>query len=141
MSALKYWVWLSGRGKMSPDDAKGLLERFGSPENIYFADTEELETFHYKSALSRKIAEDKDLSGTMKTIDRCVEAGYRIITMQDSEYPVRLKNIFDPPVVLYVQMCIRDRRYRHASPGARGRVLRLRNRRNTHLYRGAQQAY
>ena len=103
MSALKYWVWLSGRGKMSPDDAKGLLERFGSPENIYFADTEELETFHFKSALSRKIAEDKDLSGTMKTIDRCVEAGYRIITMQDSEYPVRLKNIFDPPVVLYVR--------------------------------------
>ncbi len=108
MSALKYWVWLSGRGKMSPDDAKGLLERFGSPENIYFADTEELETFHFKSALSRKIAEDKDLSGTMKTIDRCVEAGYRIITMQDSEYPVRLKDIL--PLLWF---CMSGESFRH----------------------------
>ena len=103
MSAPKYWVWLSGRGNMNAGEARRLLEYFGSPENIYFADTAELSKFDFKSQTAKRIAEDKNLNDALEIIDRCTEAGYRIITLQDSDYPARLRNIFDPPVVMYVR--------------------------------------
>ena len=33
----------------------------------------------------------------------CDRLGLRIITMRDVEYPDRLRNIYDPPLLLYVQ--------------------------------------
>ena len=35
-------------------------------------------------------------------MEECAERGYRILALHDAEYPERLRNIFDPPVVLYV---------------------------------------
>ena len=38
MSALKYWVWLTTRKGLSGPCRHALLEHFGSPEEIYYAD-------------------------------------------------------------------------------------------------------
>ena len=45
----------------------------------------------------------KDIKFTDKVLSGCDETGCRMITLQDSAYPDRLRNIYDPPLVLYVK--------------------------------------
>ena len=42
MAALKYWVWLTALPGLSNRSRLLLLERYGSPEDVYYADAEEL---------------------------------------------------------------------------------------------------
>ena len=38
-----------------------------------------------------------------KIVERCKELGYEIITIENPKYPKKLKNISNPPAVLYVK--------------------------------------
>ena len=42
MSALKYWLWLSNLRGLGNQTRLSLLRRFSSPEEIYYADEDEL---------------------------------------------------------------------------------------------------
>lgn len=102
MSALKYWLWLTTRRGLRPQDAMGLLDAFGSPEAAYFADSAEY-ALAGLSALCAASLGDKSLSGAERILADCDRIGARILTVQDAEYPERLKQIYDPPAVLYVR--------------------------------------
>ena len=45
----------------------------------------------------------KDLAPANKALTACTQIGCRMITLQDAEYPDRLRNIYDPPIVIYVR--------------------------------------
>jgi len=103
MSSLKFWVWLSSAGGVGPVAAAHLIKRFGSPEKVYLADVSE-----YRSAGGSRAADysklaNKNLDVANKILASCQELNYRVITLQDEEYPDRLRNIYDPPLVLYVR--------------------------------------
>ena len=102
MSALKYWIWLSTLRGVGAATAVKLLDKMGTPENIFFAD----ENAYLANGFSAKDAEllsDKSLGKAMSVMDKCKELGVRMLTLCDAEYPERLRNIFDPPVVLYIK--------------------------------------
>ena len=40
MAALKYWIWLTTRRGLAPLQTFRLLDHFGTPEAVYFADRE-----------------------------------------------------------------------------------------------------
>lgn len=44
---------------------------------------------------------DKDLSEAQRILDLCIQKDIQICTYHDGSYPFRLKNISDPPLVLY----------------------------------------
>ena len=46
MSNLKYWLWLSDRKGLTGQFAIRVLEHFGSPESVYFADRGEIGRAH-----------------------------------------------------------------------------------------------
>ena len=50
---------------------------------------------------ARKSLADKDLSETEKILRRCRNLGISVLCAGDPAYPRRLRNIADPPVVLY----------------------------------------
>ena len=102
MSALKYWIWLSTLRGVGAATAVKLLDKMGTPENIFFADKDAYLT----AGIADRDAEclsDKSLGKAMSVMDKCKELGIRMLTLGDAEYPERLKNIFDPPVVLYIK--------------------------------------
>ncbi len=101
MATLKYWLWLTGRFGLSPLRTAQLLEQFGSPEQIYFADAGEFDLVEGLSAGARKSLADKNLDDTDKVLTQCDKLGIRLLTIQDSTYPDCLKNIPDSPLVLY----------------------------------------
>lgn len=101
MATLKYWLWLTGRAGMSALRRAQLLARFGSPEQIYFADDGEYALDAELPPGLRQSLADKSLDGAERILEQCSRLGIDLLTMQDAHYPDGLKNIPDPPAVLY----------------------------------------
>ena len=103
MSQLKYWVWLSSLSCVNAVAAMALLRHFGTPENIFSANIEEYKRVEgiKPSDISKLL--DKNLDSAVKTLAACKEIGCRAITLQDAEYPDRLRNIYNPPIILFVR--------------------------------------
>lgn len=80
-----------------------LLEFFGSPEKIYFAD----ETAYASAGELKKTAVsslmDKSLKESEHILRVCDNKNISILLYSDDLYPQRLKAIPDPPLVLYYQ--------------------------------------
>lgn len=102
MTTLKYWLWLAGR-RLSGPVKNTLLEHFGQPERIYYGEREEYFLVPGIDRSNVSTLEDKSLEESDRILGDCERLGLRVLTMQDNEYPQRLRNIFDPPLVLYVQ--------------------------------------
>jgi len=103
MESVKYWLWLSMRPGIGFAKVKKLLNIFGSADEVYKAserDYFDIETINRENI---KSLSDKDLKNVNKILTDCDEAGCRIISFQDCEYPERLKNIYDPPLILYIK--------------------------------------
>jgi len=103
MSALKYWIWLAARSGIGCGRARQLIEHFGTPEAVYrarysdYTEVTDIRPVHIKELML------KDLDIACDILSTCSQIGCRIITVQDSAYPDRLRNIYDPPLVLYVR--------------------------------------
>lgn len=103
MATLTYWLWLTTRRGFRPEHAFRLLEHFGTPEGAYFADPAEYELVADLPEKARVNLLDKNLDGAEQILGDCDRLGVRVLTVQDAEYPDRLKHIYDPPAVLYVK--------------------------------------
>ena len=103
MATLKYWLWLSTRKGLRPEQVGKLLEHFGAPERAYYADPEEYDLVEGLTPAARTDLLDKSLERTDAILGECDRLGVRILTLGDADYPDRLKNIYDPPAVLYVK--------------------------------------
>ena len=101
MATLQYWLWLTERSGMSALRLRRLLEQYGSPERIYFADTGEFELWEDIPVGLRKSLEDKSLVRADEILAQCDQLGISLLTIQDASYPDCLKHISDPPAVLY----------------------------------------
>lgn len=103
MASVKYWLWLTTRKGLGTLTTIRVLERFGSPESAYFADEGAYDLVEALSVQGKRSLLDKDLSGAERILADCDRLGIRLLTLQDAEYPNRLKNIPDPPALLYLR--------------------------------------
>lgn len=103
MAQLKYWLWLANLPKLNNQMKLALLEHFGEPDKIYYGEKEEYFLVPGMNRTAAEILENKDLEPADRILGDCDRLGLRIITMRDVEYPDRLRNIYDPPLLLYVQ--------------------------------------
>ena len=101
MAALKYWVWLTALPGLSNRSRLLLLERYGSPEDVYYADAEELALTEGLTPGQAQLLSDKSLTRADRILADCARGDIFLLTMQDAAYPARLRDIFDPPVLLY----------------------------------------
>lgn len=103
MARLKYWVWLSCIGGVRPWAKYRLCEALGGPDRIYFAGEQDISQVQGIQSAEVKRLMDKSMERASRAIAYCLEHSIGILTIQDAEYPERLRNIPDPPVVLYVR--------------------------------------
>lgn len=101
MAALKYWVWLTTLPGLGERAKLQLLAHFGSPEEIYFAPEGELLLAEGITKLQAALLADKSLDRAEKVLEDCARDGQFLLTMDDAGYPARLRNIYDPPLLLY----------------------------------------
>ena len=103
MAGLKYWVWLNECRGLTNRSRALLLDHFGSPEDVYYADEAEYALVEGLSKKQLELLADKSTDGADKILGDCQRLGLRILTMQDADYPARLRGIFEPPCLLYVK--------------------------------------
>ena len=82
---------------------QGLIEHFGEAESAWHGEPEELRAAGLSSKIVDRLVELRaslDLQGLW---DRIAAQGIQVITWQDDGYPRRLKEIDQPPPVLYAR--------------------------------------
>ena len=101
MEPLIYWVWLTTLKGLNDACRHRLLAHFGSPENIYLADARTLSQVGGLTAGQVRALENKATDAARRILDTCGRKNIFILTMHDARYPQRLRNIFEPPLLLY----------------------------------------
>lgn len=103
MTETEAFVALNMVPKLGPVRVRGLLERLGSPQAVLGAKRKDLMSVN---GVGEEVAGGildwerlTDVAGEFAEADRL---GARILTLHDPEYPALLKEIHDPPTVLYV---------------------------------------
>ena len=105
---LKHWIWLAERKGVGLRTALRVQAHFETPERAYFADRAELALVDGLTERQREALMDKDLTAAEQILEICERKQIRLLTMQDAAYPERLRNIPDPPLVLYYRGSIPD---------------------------------
>lgn len=103
MSALKYWLWLTRLRGLRSQTRLALLRHFTSPEEIYYADPEEILLTEGIDRQQAQILSNHSLETADKILGDCDRLGVQLLTMQDAAYPGRLRDIYDPPCLLYIK--------------------------------------
>lgn len=101
MAALKYWIWLAEKRGVRRQTKLALTQRFETPEELYYAEEDEVLLTEGITREEAAALEDKDLRRAEAILEICERRDYRILTIADAGYPRRLRNIFDPPILLY----------------------------------------
>lgn len=103
MDEKKYWIGFNLVKGIGSVRMQGLVAYFGNLESAWKADALEL----MEAGLGAKLAEK--VVGARKAVDldqawaRIEAQGIKILTWADEEYPARLKEIDQPPPVLYIR--------------------------------------
>ena len=101
MEYVIYWLWLSLHCTPGSITYALLRKRFSSPYEIYHATDDEIKEALKEYPMDVKLLCDKNITSARKLLDYCGRTGIRIITYDCDEYPRALRNISDPPVLLY----------------------------------------
>ncbi len=98
-----YWVSLNMTPGIGPRAAAKLLERFGSAEAVYGATRLELEKLRLlPEAIDSIIAGDLHANAEAE-IENVRKLGADLLILDDGLYPALLREIYDPPITLYVK--------------------------------------
>ena len=106
MTNITYWLWLATR--CGARFGKRLLEQFGSPEAIWRADRQAFVDIPRLNKHKLDALMEKDLTVAEHIQADCLKQGIQILTLFDEVYPELLRNIPDPPLVLYVRGTLPD---------------------------------
>ena len=101
MRDIVYWIWLSLSVTPGSDTFRKLIDRFGTPEEIYNTDEADLTSCIGSKSRDFSSLCDKDLSRAEEIADFCEKKNVGIITYSDGEFPKGLREIEAPPVLLY----------------------------------------
>ena len=100
----RYWIWFSLIKGLGNKRKQKLLKIYKNPQKIYYLKKEELMNI---CGIGEQIV-DKILDRSIKNVvNKYIEYmennNIDIITIMDENYPQNLKQIYDPPIILYVK--------------------------------------
>jgi DNA processing protein len=80
-----------------------LVEHFGGVQNIFKASLTELEATGIQTVSAQSLGTGQSMELAHDELGRVAAAGVSVVCMDESTYPAQLKQIYDPPLVLYVR--------------------------------------
>ena len=96
-----FWIWLAEALGPKSRDFRRLIELYETPYDLFHADELEIERIPGLTARTYEVLAQKDLSAASRILDICERSGYGILTFGDEAYPHLLRDLKEPPVVLY----------------------------------------
>jgi DNA processing protein len=98
-----YWLALKLVPGLGTRTSGKLLERFRTPQAIFRASRTELETAGVSGAVAQSIASGITFEDAAGQHEKMAQTGAVLITFGDPRYPQLLREIFDPPIILFAR--------------------------------------
>lgn len=99
--SIKHLLWLSQT--LDAQTAWQVYTHFGSASGAYYGDRRDYRLLPFLQARQVSLLEDKSLRRAEEILADCQEREIQIVTIQDAVYPPALRDIEDPPLVLYLR--------------------------------------
>jgi len=104
MDTREAYIGLNMIQQIGPIRIRALVDSLGSPNAIFTASQSDLCTVKgIGPQLAEHIMRQREQVNVRKELDQAKRLGVNLITCDDSDYPRVLKQIPDPPIVLYVK--------------------------------------
>ncbi|MDP4267982.1 MAG: DNA-processing protein DprA, partial [Bacteroidota bacterium] len=102
MENLLYWIWLSIIPDVGNKKMVQLIKDFGSPVNIWMASQNDLKSHQLlnETIIHDILDKNKKLEAESQ-LKNLYKNNIKAVTINEEKYPSYLKNIFDPPAILY----------------------------------------
>jgi len=97
------WLALGLTPGLGPTRVRRLVEHFGNVAAIFHASLTELEATGMLAVSAQALATGKSLELAQEELAHTAAAGAQVLTLDHAAYPPRLKEIYDPPPILYVR--------------------------------------
>lgn len=99
---MEYWIWLSRIQGLGPIKTKQLLETYKTPEKIWSLSKEELiKTKGIGEKIAEEILKKEYRENLSQYVQYMKKYNIGIITIEQKEYPEKLRHIYDAPAILY----------------------------------------
>jgi DNA processing protein len=98
-----YWLALKLVPGLGTRTSGKLLDRFGTPQAIFRASRTELEGAGLSGAVAQSVASGCTFEDAAGQQEKMLESGTGLVTIGDPRYPRRLREIFDPPILLFAR--------------------------------------
>jgi DNA processing protein len=97
------WLALRLTSGLGARLAGKLLRQFGAPEEVFRASLTELEACRLPAVVAQAVVSRAGFHDAEKEVAELQRLGYGLLNWEESAYPRRLLEIYDPPPLLYVR--------------------------------------
>ncbi|HEY1265454.1 MAG TPA: DNA-processing protein DprA [Terriglobales bacterium] len=97
------WLALALTPGLGPTRARKLVELLGGIEAVFRASLTELEATGMPAVAAQSLGTGRSLELAQEELARAAGAEVQVIGLDDPSYPAQLKQIYDPPLILYIQ--------------------------------------
>jgi DNA processing protein len=97
------WLALTLTPGLGPTRSRRLVEFLGGVEEVFKATLTELEAAGLPVAAAQALATGRSIELAQDELAKAAAAGIRTVCLDNPEYPPELRQIYDPPPVLYVR--------------------------------------
>ncbi len=97
------WLALALTPGLGPTKARRVIELFGGVQALFRASLTELEAAGLRAVAAQSLGTGRSMELAQDEMGKASAAGARIIALDDPAYPAQLKQIYDPPLILYVR--------------------------------------
>ncbi len=98
---MEYWVWLQTVLRAGSNKVLPVLEKYGSAKGVYETPFNDLKLSGIFSPRELSVLEKKDLSIAKKVLNDCKALKISAVCINNRYYPELLRQIPNPPLVLY----------------------------------------
>jgi DNA processing protein len=97
------WLALGLTPGLGPTRARRLVEHFGNVAAVFRASLTELEATGLLAVSAQSLGTRKSMELAQEEMGKAKASGVQVLTLDDPTYPPHLRQICDPPLVLYVR--------------------------------------
>src|SRR3954447_11559613 len=97
------WLALALTPGVGPTRGRRITAYFGGIEAVFRASLTELEATGIQASAAQALGTGRSMELAQEELGRAAELKVQVIALDDAAFPAHLKQIYDPPLVLYVR--------------------------------------
>ncbi len=102
MNGAEYWLALARAPRLKPINYLDLLKHFGNPRAVFDAAPNEWQALKLSANLINYL-QNPNWYFVEKDIQWLAQQSHHLLTLHDPNYPQLLREIYDPPLLLFIQ--------------------------------------